>query len=101
MLLRKYGLEEDEEEESGLAAAWKKKIEKQNWENWQEEVDKKSSLKWYKKVKEENGPEKYVGSWESHVAVQLRFWLRWEKAKHSLTVIQEYEHKNFKIVLVL
>ena len=48
------------------------KIEKQNWESWQEEVDKKSSLKWYKKVKEENGPEKYVGSWESHVAVRLR-----------------------------
>ena len=70
-----YGLEEDEEEESRSAAAWKKKIEKQNWENRQE-VDKKSSLKWYKKVKEENGPEKYIGSWESHVAVQLRFWLR-------------------------
>ena len=39
-------------------------------------MDKKSSLKWYKKVKEENGPEKYVGSWESHVAVRLRFRLR-------------------------
>ena len=33
-------------------------------------------MKWYKKVKEENGPEKYVGSWEGHVAVRLRFWLR-------------------------
>ena len=40
-------------------------------------MDKKSSLKWHKKAKEENGPEKYVGSWESHVhvAVQLRFRL--------------------------
>ena len=36
VLLRKYGLEEDEEEESGSVAAWKKKIEKQNWESWQE-----------------------------------------------------------------
>ena len=27
MLLRKYGLEEAEEEESGSAAAWKRKIE--------------------------------------------------------------------------
>ena len=34
MLPGKYGLEEDEEEESGSAAAWKRKIEKQNWENW-------------------------------------------------------------------
>ena len=46
MLPGKYGLEEDEEEESGSAAAWKRKIEKQNWENWQE-VDRKSSMKWY------------------------------------------------------
>ena len=76
MLLRKYGLEEAEEEESGSAAAWKRKIEKQNWEDWQEEVDRKSSLKWYKKVKEEYGPEKYVGSWEGHVAVRLKFRLR-------------------------
>ena len=76
MLLRKYGLEEAEEEESGSAAAWKRKIEKQNWEDWQEDVDRKSSLKWYKKVKEEYGPEKYVGSWEGHVAVRLKFRLR-------------------------
>ena len=62
MLLRKYGLEEAEEEESGSAAAWKRKIEKQNWEHWQEEVDRKSRLKWYKKVKEEYRPEKYIGS---------------------------------------
>ena len=26
--------------------------------------------------KEENGPEKYVGSWKGHVAVRLRFRLR-------------------------
>ena len=38
-------------------------------------MDKKSSLKSCKNVKEENGPEKCVGSWESHVAVQLRFRL--------------------------
>ena len=29
-----------------------------------------------KKVREENGPEKCVGSWEGHVAVRLRFRLR-------------------------
>ena len=45
MLLRKYDLEEAKEEESGSAAAWKRKIEKQNWKDWQEEVDRKSSLK--------------------------------------------------------
>ena len=39
-------------------------------------MDKESSLKWNKKVKEENGPKKYVGSWESQVAVRLRFRLR-------------------------
>ena len=31
-------------------------------------MDRKSSLKW---VKEENGPERYIGSWEGHVAVWL------------------------------
>ena len=38
-LLRKYGLEA-KKEESGLVAAWKRKTEEQNWENWQEEVDR-------------------------------------------------------------
>ena len=39
-------------------------------------MDRKSNLKWYKKVKEENGPVRYIGSWEGQVAVQLRFQLK-------------------------
>ena len=79
MLLRKYGLEEDEEEESGSAAAWKKKIEKQNWENWQQEVDKTSSLKWYKKVKKRMGQRNMRFMREScgstvEVPVEVRLW---------------------------
>ena len=53
----------------GQQQAWKRKIEEQNWERWREEVDRKSSLKW---VKEENGPERYIGSWEGHVSVWLQ-----------------------------
>ena len=69
MLLRKYGLEKTEEEELGSAAAWKSKIEERTRESWQEEMDRKRGLKWYKKVKEDNGPKRYVGSWEGHVTV--------------------------------
>ena len=36
-------------------------------------MNRKSSLKWYKKVKEDNGPARYIGSREGEVAVQLRF----------------------------
>ena len=67
---------ETEDEEVGSAAAWKKRIVEQNWEDWHEEVEKKSSLKWYKMVKEEAGTERYVSSWEGHMAVRLRFRLR-------------------------
>ena len=36
-------------------------------------MDRKTSSKWYKK---ENGPVRYIGSWEGQVAVWLRFQLR-------------------------
>ncbi len=45
ILLRKYGMEDDELRDGESVCVWKEKISEVNSREWREEVEEKSSLK--------------------------------------------------------
>ena len=57
VLRRKYGLEQEDEEQAGSAAEWKRRVRELNGNEWMEEVEAMSSLRWYKVVKDTFGVE--------------------------------------------
>ena len=76
MLMRRYGLEQEDEGQAGSAAEWKRWVRELNGSEWREEVEAMSSLRWYRAVKDTFGVEKYVASWEGYEVIRLRFRLR-------------------------
>ena len=76
MLMRRYGLEQEDEGQAGSAAEWKRRVRELNGSEWREEVEAMSSLRWCRAVKDTFGVEKYVASWEGYEVIRLRFRLR-------------------------
>ena len=81
VLLRRYGLEEEDEGQAGSVAEWKRRVRKLNGSEWKEEVEAMSSERyfWCGEVcciidnRVLCTLLSMVASWEGNEAIRLRF----------------------------